>query len=75
VESFFIKVQKYLPEIRNYSLTFFEEDVQHPRWAMPDVESLLLEELSWSIMWMNESVGNVASGIMFKNVRSPELQD
>jgi len=44
VESFFIKVQKSFPKIRNYSLTPFEEDAQYPRWAIPDVQSLLVEE-------------------------------
>ncbi len=32
VESFFIKVQKYFPKIRNYSHTFFEEEAEYPRW-------------------------------------------
>jgi hypothetical protein len=46
VESFFTKVQKYFPKIRNYSLTPFEEEAEYPRWAIPDVQSLLFEE--WS---------------------------
>jgi hypothetical protein len=44
VESFFIKVQKYFPKKGNYSHTFFEEDVQYPRWAMPEPQDLLFEE-------------------------------
>ena len=44
VESFFIKVQKSFPKIRNYSLTPFEEDAQYPRWAMPQPQDLLFEE-------------------------------
>ena len=75
MESFFIKVQKYFPKKRNYSHTFFEEDIHHPGWAMPDIQSLFLEGLTWSVMWMNESVGDVTSGIMFKNANLPELQN
>jgi hypothetical protein len=44
VESFFIKVQKYFPKKGNYSHTFFEEDVQYPRWAMPEPQDLLFKE-------------------------------
>jgi len=44
VESFFIKVQKSFPKIRNYSLIPFEEEAEYPRWAIPDVQSLLVEE-------------------------------
>jgi hypothetical protein len=44
VESFFTKVQKYFPKIRNCSLTPFEEEAEYPRWAIPVVQSLLFEE-------------------------------
>ena len=46
VESFFIKVQKYFSKKRNYSHTFFEEDAQHPGWAMPEPQDFLFEEKS-----------------------------
>ena len=42
VESFFTKVQKSFPKIRNYSLTFFEEEAEYPRWVIPDAQSFVI---------------------------------